>query len=399
MFQKLVSLNQDLQKLIEKGYAISIDSTNHLVVRDIPYLNKDGNLCKGAIVSKLKFIDEFRFEQVDHQIFFAGGIPHNGDGRPVTNLGGGECLVSLSSQCSDVVVQRSFSNKPRIAEKYDDHFHKLENYVAMISGPAILKFNVTPYTFNVDSEALPDPIFKFRDTLTSRADLQDLTSKFSDEVVAIIGLGGTGAYVLDFMVKTPVKEIRGYDHDYYHVHNAYRSPGRLDSNELGLSKADVYRGRYENFRCGISIKNQCVGPGSHGELGGVTFAFVCIDNGDARKEVFDLLIELEIPFVDVGLGLKRSGSGALSGMLRATYFPRTGAESVRGKKWANESEDINNLYKTNIQICELNALNACLAVLQYKQLRGFYGSGNKPNNTLLNISSMSLVKERALDEY
>lgn len=38
MYQKLVSLNDDLKKLIEKGYSASIDSTNHLVVRDIPYL-------------------------------------------------------------------------------------------------------------------------------------------------------------------------------------------------------------------------------------------------------------------------------------------------------------------------------------------------------------------------
>ena len=29
-------------------------------------------------------------------------------------------------------------------------------------------------------------------------------------------------------------------------------------------------------------------------------------------------------------------------------------------------------YRTNIQISELNALNACLAVIKYKQVRGFY---------------------------
>ena len=45
--------------------------------------------------------------------------------------------------------------------------------------------------------------------------------------MAVIGLGGTGAYVLDFFVKTPVREIRAFDLDAFHVHNAFRSPGRL----------------------------------------------------------------------------------------------------------------------------------------------------------------------------
>ena len=51
-------------------------------------------------------------------------------------------------------------------------------------------------------------MFKFHDTLTSRAEITDLSAKFDDDVVAVIGLGGTGAYVLDFLVKTAVREIR-----------------------------------------------------------------------------------------------------------------------------------------------------------------------------------------------
>lgn len=393
MFQKLVSLNSDLKQLVDKGYAIAIDSTNHLVIRDIPYLDSKGELRIGAIVAKLKFIDKERFEQQDHQIYFAGEMPYGLNGTPLPNLGGGPCTINLSPMCDDVVVQRSFSNKPKAAGKYIDHYHKIESYVAMISGPAISKFDANPYTFRICDDAPEDPIFKFRDTLTSRSDLGDLSGKFSEEVVAIIGLGGTGGYILDFMVKTPVKEIRGYDHDFYHVHNAYRSPGRLEENELGLSKAEVYQNRYQNFRHGLSIKSACIDERSREELAGVTFAFVSIDNGDARREVFDLLIDLEIPFIDTGLGLKRSGDGSLSGMLRTTYFPVDLAGRVRDRKYANESEDPNNLYKSNIQISELNAMNACFAVLQFKQLKGFFSVDGELLNTLFNVSSFSLVKD------
>ena len=207
MFQKLVSHNDDLGRLVDRGYAVAFD-TNHLVVRDIPYLDADGVLQTGALVAKLVFIDQDRVRQDDHQVFFAGSVPHGLDGKPIPNLGGGTHQLTLSEACSDVVVQRSFSNKPKATGAFADFFEKIESYVAIISGPAIEKYGVNPYTFRVVEQAPPDSIFKFHDTLTSRAEITDLSAKFKEDVIAVIGLGGTGAYVLDFLVKTPVREIR-----------------------------------------------------------------------------------------------------------------------------------------------------------------------------------------------
>ncbi|MHB1421081.1 MAG: ThiF family adenylyltransferase [Bacillota bacterium] len=396
MIQKLASHNIDLHRLIEKGYAVTIDS-NCMVIRDIPYLDDQQKLHIGAIVAKLKFIDNVKFAQEDHQIYFAGSAPYNADGKPIQNLGGGTHAIALSEACSDVVVQRSFSNKPRTAEKYENHYHKIETYVSFISGPAMQLYDVSPYTFRIVEETAENPIFKFRDTLTSRAEISDLSKKLEKDVIAIIGLGGTGAYVLDFLVKTPVREIRGYDHDEYHVHNAYRSPGRLEESELGKSKADIYQERYANFRTGLAIKNMFIDSSSKDALDGVTFAFVCVDNGIARAEILDLLMEVNIPFIDVGMGLKRKNE-ALSGMMRTTYFPTEQAQKVRSKSWVNEREDPDNLYKTNIQIGELNALNASLAVLRFKQIRGFYYEEAPYFNTLFNIGSLSTMRESSLDE-
>lgn len=396
MFQKLASHNNDLYRLIEKGYAVTIDS-NCMVIRDIPYLDGQQKLHIGAIVAKLKFIDNMKFIQEDHQIYFAGAIPYNADGKPVQNLSGGTHAIALSEACSDVVVQRSFSNKPKTAGRYDDHYHKIETYVSFISGPAMQLHDVTPYTFRIVEETTEDPIFKFRDTLTSRAEISDLSKKFEKDIIAIIGLGGTGAYVLDFLVKTPVREIRGYDHDEYHVHNAYRSPGRLEESELGKSKAHIFQERYANFRTGLTIKNMFIDSSSKDALDGATFAFVCVDNGIARAEILNILMELNIPFIDVGMGLKRKNE-TLSGMMRTTYFPAEQAPKVRSKSWVNEGEDPDNLYKTNIQISELNALNASLAVLRFKQIRGFYYEEAPYFNTLFNIGSLSTMRESSLDE-
>src|SRR4051812_22878029 len=250
MFQRLVNHNDDLRRLVEKGYAVAFD-TNCLVVRDIPYLDADGGRQTGALVAKLVFIDQDHVKQEDHQVLFAGFVPHGLDGMPVPNLAGGAHQLTLSDACKDVVVQRSFSNKPKATGAFLDFFDKIESYVAIISGPAMAKYGADPYTFRVVEQVVPDSVFKFHDTLTSRAEITELVGQFREDVIAVIGLGGTGAYVLDFIVKTPVREVRSFDLDPYYVHNAFRSPGHVDEAEFGRLKADVYHDRYENFRRGL----------------------------------------------------------------------------------------------------------------------------------------------------
>jgi hypothetical protein len=382
--------------LVEKGYAVAFDS-NCMVIRDIPYLDALRQLQIGAIVTKLVFVDQERVTQDDHQIFFAGSIPHNLDGTPIPNLAGGPTQLVLSEACSDVVVQRSFSNKPKIAKKFIDFFEKIESYVAIISGPAMELHGINPYTFSIVKEVVSGSVFKFQDTLTSRAEITELSAKFKDDVIAVIGLGGTGAYVLDFLVKTPVREIRAFDLDAFHVHNAFRSPGRLDPTELGKTKAEVYGTRYENFRAGLSVTPKLLDFSCTEDLDGVTFAFVCVDKGSARSGIFDLLISMSIPFVDVGMGLNRK-RGPLNGQLRVTYYPSENSQNVRDKGLAPLVDSQDDLYKTNVQISELNALNACMAVIRFKQLRGFYFEENPCYHLLFEVGDLKIVGESNVNE-
>lgn len=396
MFQKLVSHNDDIRRLVEKGYAVAFDS-NYLLVRDIPYLDSERQLQIGAIVTKLEFVDQVRVKQSDHQIFFAGSVPHNLDGSPIPNLGGGPAQLPLSDASKDVVVQRSFSNKPRIGGTFQDFFDKIESYVTIISGPAIALHDVSPYTFRAVQEVVADPIFKFHDTLTSRAEITELAAKFHSDVIAIIGVGGTGAYVLDFLVKTPVREIRVFDLDAFHVHNAFRSPGRLDEAEFGKKKVEVYASRYENFRMGLSFTSKFVDASCSEDLDGVTFAFVCVDKGSSRAGIFDLLISKAIPFIDVGMGLNRK-RGPLNGLLRTTYYSQEDGQKVREKGLAELKDNPDDLYRTNIQIGELNALNACMAVIRYKQLRGFYFEEPPYYHILFEIGDLKIVGDTQGDE-
>ncbi|MES2856342.1 MAG: AMP-binding protein, partial [Bdellovibrionota bacterium] len=54
--------------------------------RDIPYLDQIGALQFGAFVTKMVFIDQSRVQQEDHQVFFAGSIPHELDGTAIVDL-------------------------------------------------------------------------------------------------------------------------------------------------------------------------------------------------------------------------------------------------------------------------------------------------------------------------
>jgi len=396
VFHQLVNHNDDIRRLVEKGYAVAFDS-NYLVVRDIPYLDSDGKLQIGAIVTKLVDIGQDRIIQEDHQIFFAGSVPYGLDGKPIPNLGSRPTHLALSEVSNDITVQYSFSNKPTANGKFQDFFEKIESYVTIISGPAIERHDSNPYTFRVVEDGKSDTPFKLRDTLTSRAEIGDLAAKFKEDVIAVIGVGGTGAYLLDFLVKTPVREIRAFDLDLFYVHNTFRSPGKLELTELGKPKANVYQSRYENFRTGLTVTPKFIDASCSDDLNGVTFAFVCVDKGSSRAGIFDLLISRGIPFIDVGMGLDRK-RGPLNGMLRTTYYSREHGQKVRDKGLAELADSAEDLYQTNIQIGELNALNACLAVIKFKQLRGFYFEELPYYHLLFEVGDLSIVGNEKINE-
>jgi hypothetical protein len=98
------------------------------------------------------------------------------------------------------------------------------------------------------------------------------------------------------------------------------------------------------------------------------------------------------------MGLKRK-AGSLHGMIRTTYYPVEEGQRVRNKNWAELSDAPENIYRTNIQIGELNALNACLAVIRFKQLRGFYVEEIPNYNLLFDLTDLKIVGESNLNEH
>ena len=170
----------------------------------------------------------------------------------------------------------------------------------------------------------------------------------------------------------------------------FRSPGKLDPAELRLPKAEVYQARYEGFRSGVKMVRMFVDETTVAELEGVTFAFVCVDKGSSRAGIFKALIAKGIPFIDMGMGLNRK-RGPVNGLLRVTFYgvPDVQARVDAGLAPIVDSED--ELYRTNIQIGELNAVNAALAVIRYKQWKAFYLADGDKDHLLFEVADLKIV--------
>jgi hypothetical protein len=97
-----------------------------------------------------------------------------------------------------------------------------------------------------------------------------------------------------------------------------------------------------------------------------------MDAGEPKKLAIRKCEEMGIPFVDVGMGLELV-DGSLGGILRVTASTPDMRTHVHGGRISfGGAGDENDLYATNIQVADLNALNAAMAVVKWKKIRGFY---------------------------
>lgn len=191
--------------------------------------------------------------------------------------------------------------------------------------------------------------------------------------MAIVGLGGTGGYILDLVAKTPVREIHLFDGDLFQQHNAFRSPGAATLDELRarLPKVEYLARRYGEMRHGIVAHAEFVDEGNVDQLPTMDFVFLALDGGDAKRLAVATLELASVPFLDVGVGVDEREGGALAGQVRTTLSTQSHQAGAH-RHIPFSDGDANNAYSRNIQIVDLNALNAALAVIRWKRFVGFY---------------------------
>ncbi|WP_183082269.1 hypothetical protein [Paraburkholderia sp. BL23I1N1] len=156
-------------------------------------------------------------------------------------------------------------------------------------------------------------------------------------------------------------------------------------------KVEYFAQIYGQMRSGIVAHASELNETNVHLLDCVTFAFLCMDDGVAKRTAVRRLEQLGVPFLDVGMGLELS-AGTLGGILRVT-LSEPGHRDFANRKIAFEGADEKNVYRSNIQIAELNALNAALAVIRWKKYRGFYRDLDKEMHCSYTTDGNMLVNE------
>ena len=370
MSQKLISRSAALSRLREEGYSIETRG-GYLLVNDVPYLDHTKQVRRGTLVAKLVLAGDEVSAPDTHTIHFIGDYPHFADGAPIEKF---RCNSDTKTLCDGVTVNHQFSARPQPTGQYEDYFHQVSTYCSILGGPVTeVDPTVTARCFApIVPDAEEECPFHYQDTASSRSEITAISQKLAIGKVAILGLGGTGAYVLDLVAKTPVQEIHLFDKDRFLSHNAFRGPGAPSIEELRSQpfKVEYFARIYSKMHRGIIAHPVHVDGENIKLLREMTFVFLCIDDGIAKRFIIRELEDFGISFIDVGMGLY-VGDDALGGIVRVTISTPDQRDHFRSLVPLGVN-DGQNEYSQSIQVADLNALNASMAVIKWKKLLGFY---------------------------
>jgi len=218
---------------------------------------------------------------------------------------------------------------------------------------------------------------------STRAGLTALNNCFRGQTVAIVDVGGTGSYILDQVAKTWVDRIILIDGDEFGNHNAFRAPGAAAHETLQAkrNKAEYFAEEYSRMHTGITAHPEHLTTDNLHLIDGATFVFLAAADARERPDIMASLSARRIPFIDVGMGLSQVEDG-LTGLVTVTaYLPDNQFTLPTEPAAAPMMDD----YSSNIQVADLNALNAILAVVQWKRYIGYYATHTPATETVYKL--------------
>ena len=381
MLHVLIDHNPAIRKLINEGYEVEIND-KFILVNHIPYITVNKTVMYGSIASTYRIYDK-EIRMIDHTAYFCGDMFCNIDYTPISSIINSSQKIEVASK---VFSSYFLSSKPSTGY-YDNFYDKFITYIKIISGPALfLDPTVVIKTFK-SIHFMEGSIFNYPNIATPIEGYDELLNKLEKMKIGIIGLGGTGSYILDYLAKTNISEIHLFDGDDYYAHNAYRAPGvtTLEELQFGYNKVEYFASKYSSLRKGIIAHPCYITEENLSLLDNLDFVFVSIDNGKYRKIIHDYLFSKNVDFIDNGIGMDISVNGVY-GTARVSLL----SEKHNKFDAIDYSNNRDNIYDSNLQIVEFNSLNACLAVIRFKQFIGFYLDDVDPDLTTLSISNLEV---------
>ena len=392
MSQKLTNLRSDVAQLIEAGYEVNIEH-NHLVMHNVPYVTRTRDIKRGILISTLSGSYSEVARPSDHVIMFAGDFPCNAEGNPLENIRHATQNENVAGQW---MINHRFSSKPKCGY-YLDYFEKMATYAAILANQeSAVDPDYTARTYRV-IESSDDSPFQYFDCASGRVGISAVTQKLLKRSIAIVGLGGTGSYVLDYGAKTPVDEIHIFDGDVYEQHTAFRCPGAASMEQIRDRplKVEYLADVYSKMHRGIVAHGEFITAENVEKLKGFDMVFLCLDDNEAKATIVTALENFDAKFIDVGIGVNLVQNGLTATLRTTTSTPDHRHHVHDRKRIPMHAAPGNNDYSGNIQIAELNALNAGFAILQWKQECGFYRDTEHELFSLFRVADNHIMNEDA----
>jgi hypothetical protein len=381
----LVGHSPDLAKLVEDGYDVEIRDGN-LLVHHIPYVNAEGAADYCVLVSDLSVSGDTTIAPGRHEVWVVGDVPRDHQGQKISIIADEDRL----DYGNGLVTSCRLSGKLH-GQMPANYYEKITNYVNVLGIYArAVDPTITHLNFPARETSEDESVFRYHDAATSRAGLSAVSGKLRVGKVAIIGLGGTGSYILDLIAKTPIAEIHLFDDDVLYAHNAFRAPGAASLDQLRETpyKVEHFAAQYDPIRRGIVAHPVRIDSENIEQLRELDFVFLSMDAGPTKRVVIEHLVDWGIAFIDSAMGVQRQ-ENALRGTLRVTAG---GPEHYDHLPHRISYSDVNaDEYDWNIQTADLNMMNAAMAVLMWKKSLGYYIDDRRELNATFVVAKNKIV--------
>ncbi len=395
MLNSPISHSEDLLRLKEAGYHIEIRGA-YLIAKNILYVVQDSTIKRADIVTSLcvdPSTNQIK-QPKEHTVWWTGEIPYTIKGESMKEELCCEEFPDGFQLGEEIIVYMKWSRKPKqggTLRSYKDYFEQIKTYVDEVSfhaeskTPGILKSSKLGKITEVDV----DTNFTYMNTSLYRNGTKGIEDKISDEIIAVIGVGGTGSYLVDILAKTNVKELHLYDDDIIEPDSAFRLAGAVNKNELHTTKVEWHQNRYKNVRKkGLYIYKNKIDSNNLDILKKFTTVFIAVDNLKSRREIQEKCNEMGIFHLSVGIGIEVEGkdNNQLGGMVKIEREYQVPNIQKKVGSESNEQRLVNDIYRSNIQTAELNMLGASLALIEWKIKKGIYRNDREKSDNIVNYT-------------
>ena len=295
--KRVLAIDPALSDLQEAGHNLEIRDM-YLLVHGVCYLNEADDVKTDGILFLGLNLDTnggpIHPDSGDHTIFFAGEQPRRKGGGKISVLG----ITTQANVLSGISNSHQLSARP---DRYDQeqwfkkYSDKIKHYVDLISRHVGNEEDCQQARTGMDEVVLSQshdtydwrPYFRYPDMHSMRHGTTIINYRPKDQKIAIIGLGGTGSYILDLLAKNPIAEIHIYDDDCLKIHNAFRSPGAADKLILDKKpkKVAYYKTAYSKMNKRIQSHAYKITEANLHKLDDKNFVFLCLDQNGAKARI------------------------------------------------------------------------------------------------------------------